>query len=170
MFLQKIQTPIGTMIACIVQDRLCMLDFDDSKYCYQSLNKCYEIETLETSNNNHPLFLEIQRQLNSYFEGKLKKFTIPLDIQGSTFQRKVWYSLLKIPYGVTSTYKQQSLLIKAPLSARAVAKAISMNRIAIIIPCHRVIGSNQKLTGYAGGLERKKYLLAIENQKPLFTL
>ncbi len=104
-------------------------------------------------------------QLNKYFDGKLKQFTIPLNFTGTDFQIKVWNKLINIPYGQTKSYSEIAQLINNKKAVRAVGNANNKNPIPIIIPCHRVIGKNGKLVGYAGGLEIKQTLLAIENNK-----
>jgi AraC family transcriptional regulator of adaptative response/methylated-DNA-[protein]-cysteine methyltransferase len=109
-------------------------------------------------------FEELYTQINEYFEGQRKKFTLPLDIRGTPFQEKAWSALLKIPYGETRSYADQARAVGNPAAVRAVAKANGDNRISIIIPCHRVIGSDGKLTGYGGGLWRKQYLLDLESR------
>lgn len=103
-----------------------------------------------------------RRQLDSYFAGKLRAFDLPLAPEGTDFQRRVWDALLKIPYGVTRSYGQQAAAIGSPKAVRAVGLANGRNPIAIIIPCHRVIGSNGSLTGYGGGMPRKQLLLDLE--------
>ena len=115
-----------------------------------------------TENKNHPVLLEAERQLNDYFTGKLKTFSLELDFVGTEFQKKVWKALLTIPYGETRSYGQIAKQIGHPKAVRAVGAANSKNPISIIAPCHRVIGSNGKLTGFAGGLEAKACLLNIE--------
>ena len=97
-----------------------------------------------------------------YFKGELKQFSVPLNPIGTDFQRKVWEELRKIDYGQTISYQQQANNLNIPKSVRAVANANGQNKISILIPCHRVIGSNGKLTGYAGGIWRKEKLLQIE--------
>ncbi|MDB2405417.1 methylated-DNA--[protein]-cysteine S-methyltransferase [Arcobacteraceae bacterium] len=109
-----------------------------------------------------------RKQLDEYFEMKRKEFNIPLLMVGSDFQKSVWQALLDIPYGQTSSYKNQAITIGNEKGVRAVANANGANAIAIIIPCHRIIGSNGELTGYAGGLPLKKKLLELENN--LFTI
>ncbi|MEK7949356.1 methylated-DNA--[protein]-cysteine S-methyltransferase [Luteolibacter soli] len=111
----------------------------------------------------HPILLEAERQLGDYFEGRLKKFTVRLDFTtGTDFQRKVWQALLTIPFGETRSYAQIAEQIGHPTAVRAVGAANGRNPISIIAPCHRVIGSNGKLTGFAGGLEAKALLLGVE--------
>ena len=108
-------------------------------------------------------FLEVKRQLDAYFEGGSEGFDVPLELAGTPFQQTVWRALQAIPRGQTVTYAQLAQSIGRPTATRAVALANACNRISIIIPCHRVIGSNGSLTGYAGGLERKSRLLALES-------
>ena len=110
-----------------------------------------------------PLLKEVVQQLSDFFSGVRKEFTLPLDPVGTNFQLRTWNALLDIPYGETRTYKQIAESIGCPKGFRAVGLANNRNPIPIIIPCHRVIGADGKLTGYAGGLDIKERLLAIEN-------
>jgi methylated-DNA-[protein]-cysteine S-methyltransferase len=116
-----------------------------------------------TEDNKHPLLLEVEKQLADYFAGKLKKFSLKLDFSGTDFQKKVWSALLTIPFGETRSYGQIAQQIGHPKAVRAVGAAIGRNPISIIAPCHRVIGSNKALTGFAGGLDKKVCLLNIES-------
>jgi len=111
---------------------------------------------------NKEFFIETARQLEAYFSGKLKSFEIKLSPEGTEFQKSVWKALCEIPYGETRTYKDIALSIGNPKAYRAVGLANNRNPIAIIVPCHRVIGSNGKLTGYACGLDVKEFLLKLE--------
>lgn len=108
---------------------------------------------------------ECINQLKEYFEGRREEFNLKLFIAGTEFQKKVWKELEKIPYGKTSTYKEVAYNINSPKSCRAVGNACNKNKLAIIIPCHRVISSNGKLSGYAGSPENKKKLLELEQPK-----
>lgn len=108
---------------------------------------------------------KIKKDLLDYFEGKLQEFQIQLDIEGTEFQKKVWAEMLKIPYGKTMSYGELAERVGCPKGARAVGLACNKNRIPIIIPCHRVVGKNGKLTGFAGGLDTKEFLLKIEGEK-----
>jgi len=110
----------------------------------------------------HPVLIETERQVNAYFAGRRQQFAIPLDAAGTEFQRKVWSALLTIPFGETRSYEQIARQIGHPRAARAVGAANGRNPLSIVAPCHRVIGSTGKLTGFAGGLEVKSYLLALE--------
>jgi methylated-DNA-[protein]-cysteine S-methyltransferase len=111
-----------------------------------------------------PVFLEAKRQLTDYFEGRLKAFSLPLAFQGTEFQKRVWKELLRIPFGETISYGELARRVGDANASRAVGGANGKNPISIIAPCHRVIGSNGKLTGYGGGLERKEALLAFEGE------
>ena len=113
-----------------------------------------------------PLLDALRRQLDEYWTGRQRTFSIPLDLQGSPFQQKVWQSLLSIPWGKTRTFLDQARALGDPNSIRAVAAANGRNPVAIIVPCHRVLGSDGSLTGYAGGLERKQFLLELEGWVP----
>jgi methylated-DNA-[protein]-cysteine S-methyltransferase len=113
---------------------------------------------------------EAVKQLSEYFAGKRTRFELPLDIEGTPFQKSVWKALLQIPYGETRSYGDIAKALGKPAAARAVGMANHNNPIAIVIPCHRVIGQNGSLTGYAGGLHLKEKLLSIERKSPtLFT-
>jgi len=121
--------------------------------------------SLKIANNSSSKFAkDIQNQLNAYFNGKLKKFDVPVHIEGSEFSLKVFKEMSKIPYGKTKSYKQIAEKIKEPKSARAVGRVSGSNKIPIIIPCHRIVGSNGELVGYSGGggLLFKSYLQLLE--------
>lgn len=114
----------------------------------------------------HPVLLETEKQLNEYFAGKRQRFTLTLDFKGTEFQKKVWQALVAIPFGETRSYSEIAREIGHPTAVRAVGAANGRNPISIIAPCHRVIGANGKLTGFAGGLEVKAFLLNIEASQP----
>jgi methylated-DNA-[protein]-cysteine S-methyltransferase len=115
-------------------------------------------------NDSHPCLREAARQLRAYFAGDLRVFDLPLDLQGTDFQKRVWRQLLTIPYGETRSYSEVAAAIGAARAVRAVGAANGANPVAIVVPCHRVIGMNGKLTGYGGGLPLKKRLLALEGR------
>jgi len=115
---------------------------------------------------DHPLLIETERQLKEYFSGARKTFNLELDFAGTAFQRRVWAALLTIPYGETRSYSEIAKQIGMPSAARAVGAANGKNPISIVAPCHRVIGSTGDLTGFAGGLPTKKYLLSLEAPQP----
>jgi len=112
------------------------------------------------------LILALNHQLDEYWAGRLRTFSIPLDLQGSPFQQRVWQSLLTIPWGKTRTYFEQADSLGDLKAIRAVAAANSRNPVAVVVPCHRVVGSDGSLTGYAGGLDRKLFLLELEGWRP----
>ena len=113
-------------------------------------------------NDSNLVLRETMLQLRAYFAGELRDFDVPLDMQGTPFQQRVWNELLRIPYGETRSYMQIAVAVGAPKAVRAVGAANGSNPIPIIVPCHRVIGSSGKLTGYGGGLPLKKRLLELE--------
>ena len=115
-------------------------------------------------NVQHPILLETQKQLNEYFVGQRQVFDLPLDFEGTEFQQKVWQALLTIPFGETRSYKQIAEQIGNVKAVRAVGAANGKNPISIITPCHRVVGANGKLVGFAGGLENKDVLLKLESE------
>lgn len=160
-----IETPLGEMIACATDKGICLLEFNDRKNIEGQFQKTEKALNATIVEENSIYFDLLRKELEAYFKKELKEFTVSLDLIGTEFQKKVWQALLTIPYGKTVSYMQQSEAMGSPLSIRAVANANGMNKIAIIVPCHRVIGSNGKLTGYAGGLERKRWLLNLENQE-----
>jgi methylated-DNA-[protein]-cysteine S-methyltransferase len=115
-------------------------------------------------NPAHPMLLRTEKELNEYFSHKRKAFTVPLDMRGTYFQKQVWEALLGIPFGETRTYGQLANQLGNPKATRAVGAANGRNPIAIIVPCHRVIGFSGKLTGFAGGLDAKDHLLKLEGR------
>ncbi len=114
------------------------------------------------ANEKHPVLVETERQLREYFAGKRKAFSVALDMRGTRFQKDVWEALLAIPFGETRSYGQLAKQLGNPRASRAVGAANGRNPVSIIVPCHRVIGSSGKLTGFAGGLDTKAHLLGLE--------
>jgi methylated-DNA-[protein]-cysteine S-methyltransferase len=114
--------------------------------------------------DQHPILLKAERQLAEYFAGKRKEFEVPLDMRGTSFQKNVWEALLAIPFGETRSYGQLAKQLGNPNGTRAVGAANGRNPLSIIVPCHRVIGSTGKLTGFGGGLETKAHLLNLEEK------
>ena len=160
----KIKTPLGEMIAGATDEGICLLEFTDRRMLpteYKDLTRLLKT-TLEDGENRHLKILK--KQLKEYFDGSRKDFSIALVTPGSEFQKAVWKELQNIKFGTTRTYQEQSIALNRPDSVRAVANANGMNRISIVIPCHRVIGSDGRLTGYGGGLKRKKWLLDHEKK------
>lgn len=162
--LQRLETPLGTMIACAVEQGVCLLEFTDRKMLERELIQLAKSLNATIIQGENPHFPCLEKELKEYFEGKRREFTVPLFTPGSEFQQTVWENLRQVSYGKTVSYKDQSTLLGKPNAVRAVANANGMNRISIIIPCHRVIGSNGNLTGYGGGIWRKQWLLDFEQK------
>ena len=160
--LKRIETPLGTMIACAVKEGICLLEFTDRKMLETELKSLAQLLNATIIQGTNAHFTLLETQLNEYFEGKRKVFTVKLFTPGTEFQNLVWTALQNIPFGSVKSYKDQSIAIEKTEAVRAVANANGMNRISILIPCHRVIGSDGQLTGYGGGLWRKKELLELE--------
>lgn len=147
-----LSSPIGTLIGSTDGISITSLDFIDS------------IAPIE--NSDHPLLLELEIQLNEYFEGKRHDFTLPINPQGTPFQKEVWKTLQTIPYRATISYAQEAQRFGNPKAVRAVANANGKNPISILIPCHRVIATGGGIGGYTGGIEKKAFLLALEKSNP----
>ena len=159
-YINRYHSPLGTILLAADDTGLTGLWFEDQKYFAQGLDK-------ETEEKEFSVFQTARRWLDVYFSGQAPDFQVPLHFQGTAFQKEVWEILLSIPYGETTTYgaiaKQLAAKRGLPhLSAQAVGSAVGHNKISIIVPCHRVIGADGSLTGYAGGVERKAALLRLE--------
>ena len=159
-YINHYHSPLGTILLAADDTGLTGLWFEGQKYFAQGLDK-------ETEEKELSVFQATRRWLDVYFTGQAPDFQVPLHFQGTTFQKEVWKILLSIPYGETTTYgaiaKQLAAKRGLPhLSAQAVGSAVGHNKISIIVPCHRVIGADGSLTGYAGGIWRKEKLLALE--------
>ena len=160
----RIETPLGPMFAGAVEEGICLLEFTDRRMLETQLRTLSKLLNASIIQGSNPHLVNLKLQLTEYFEGKKRKFDLPLFTPGTEFQKQVWESLQTIPYGSTRSYKAQATSINKPEAVRAVANANGHNRIAIIIPCHRVIGEDGQLTGYGGGLWRKKWLLDFEKE------
>lgn len=162
--INRLTTPLGPMFICATENGICLLEFVDRKMLeteFKDLQKRLNANII-TGENKH--IKQAKKEILEYFEGTRKQFDTQLETPGTDFQNSVWNCLKTIKYGMTSTYQQQAKKINNPKAIRAVASANGFNRVAIIIPCHRVIGKDGKLTGYGGGLERKKWLLDHEQK------
>lgn len=161
---QLYTSPLGTMQIGATDDSLLYIEYDDSPNCpkkVQSVATALSATILDEPSSYHQVIIS---QLDEYFAGRGREFSLQLQTIGTEFQRSVWKSLQTIPYGTTTTYKQQSVSLKNPLAIRAIASTNAKNCINIIIPCHRVVGTNGSLTGYSGGIWRKQWLLDFEKQ------
>ena len=145
------------------EDKLCLLDYRYRRNREMIDKRLQKLSKAEYKLEENALLSQTRRELDEYFKGERKTFTLPLIMFGSEFQKSVWNALLEIPYSQTVSYLELSRAIKNEKAVRAVANANGANAMSIVIPCHRVIGSNGTLTGYAGGLEIKKSLLELEN-------
>ena len=164
--LQRISTKLGPMFAGATNKGLCLLEFTDRRMLEFELKDLRKrLNAIIIPQTNEHIILAT-KELDNYLERGLKKFSVQIDAPGTEFQKRVWDELVKIPYGHTCSYQEQANKIGRPKAMRAVARANGMNRIAIIVPCHRVIGSHGDLTGYGGGLPRKKWLLELERHGP----
>jgi len=160
--IQRCQIDIGELLIGSSGDRLCLLWFGTNavgRAVEDLISKKLDAESVE---RNDGVLEKTRRQVNEYLSGNRKGFDIPLLMIGTDFQRRVWKALIRIPYGATSTYGRIAEDIGIPRAVRAVGRAAGANPISIIIPCHRVIGSNGGLVGYGGGLPLKKWLLRLE--------
>ncbi|QDS87182.1 Bifunctional transcriptional activator/DNA repair enzyme Ada [Rosistilla ulvae] len=165
----RLLTPLGPMLAGASDAGICLLEFADRPMLETQLDRLRKRRGATLLPGPSPLFATLQSQLQEYFASQRTRFEIPLDTAGTPFQQRVWEALRQIPFGETRSYAQQATAIGKPTAVRAVARANGDNRIAILIPCHRVIGDNGTLTGYGGGLWRKQRLLEIERQQPATT-
>ncbi|MEM0939549.1 MAG: methylated-DNA--[protein]-cysteine S-methyltransferase [Bacteroidota bacterium] len=160
--INRIPTPLGPMMIGVMDEGLCLLEFTDRKMLETQIEVLKKRLKTGMITGKHPMIDTVSHQLKEYFKGERKVFDIPLIVPGTDFQQKVWDALVQIPYGVTRSYKQQANAVGNTKAVRAVAKANGENRIAIIIPCHRIIGSDGSIVGYGGGIHRKQWLLKHE--------
>ena len=160
--LKRIETPIGTMFAAATKDGICMFEFTDRKSLEKEFTELAKSLNSLIVQGENPHFKTLEKELTAYFAGNLKQFTVPLSPVGTDFQKSVWKTLIQIPFGEVWIYKKQAEVLGDVKKVRAVANANGMNKISILIPCHRVIGSNGTLTGYGGGIWRKQKLLELE--------
>ena len=162
--INRFTTPLGPMFVGATYQGICLLEFVDRRMLeteFKDLQRLLQASIL-IGDNAHTL--QAKQQLAEYFAGQRHQFDLPLHHPGTPFQQRVWQSLLTIPYGQTTSYQAQAQLIQQPKAIRALASANGHNRIAIIIPCHRVIGKDGKLRGYGRGLARKQWLLDLEKR------
>ncbi len=161
---RKITTPLGPMLAVADERGLVLCEFQDRPLLPTQLRRVQAICGAMPEEGDHDVLMQTQRELDEYFLGKRDEFTVPLVLDGTPFQSRVWRELLRIPFGKTSSYDAIASRLERPGAARAVGRANGDNRIAIIVPCHRVINADGSLSGYGGGRRRKKWLLAHERR------
>jgi len=164
-YLSRVLTPLGPMLAGATQDGVCLLEFMDRRMLRTQLVRLVDRWNCAFAPGTAAASAQLKEELAAYFSGGLQAFSVPLITEGTAFQEQVWEELRGIPYGQTWSYRRLARRLGKPNAARAVGRANGDNRIAIIIPCHRLIGSHGSLTGYGGGLWRKRWLLRNEGTK-----
>ena len=160
--LQYYASPCGEIVLASVEDKLCLCDWNEHPCAEKNMRRLVRLLNAEFVEETSAVLERTKIQLDEYFAGLRRTFDLPLHLVGTDFQKRVWNALLEIPYGETRSYKEIALKVDNLKGVRAVAQAIGANGICIIIPCHRVVGSDHSLTGFAGGLEVKRVLLGIE--------
>lgn len=167
-----IGTPLGPMVAAATDDGVCLLEYSDPVRLQMQAAQLRTRIASRIADGGHPHLATLRDQLAGYFAGTRKQFTVPLVARGTPFEERVWQALLRIPYGRTRSYLEIARELYSPEGQRAVGRANGLNRIAIVIPCHRVVNHGGGLGGYGGGLWRKERLLDLERgpgQRALFT-
>lgn len=162
--IQYYDSPCGELVLASVGNELCLCDWNEMPCAERNKHRLVRLLHAEFTTASSPILEQTKQELDEYFAGKREAFDIPLHPVGTDFQKQVWQALLEIPYGETRTYKEIALRVNNLKGVRAVAQAIGANGMSIIIPCHRVIGTNHSLTGFAGGIEAKRLLLNIESK------
>ena len=162
LYAQWLTTKQGKMLAVVDANALVFLQFEEYKYLQEQLAKLKKM--YEMIFERKPLHDTVERELHQYFAGALQTFALPLALEGTPFQKLVWQKLQQIPYGKTCSYQDVARVIGIPTGCRAVARANASNPISVIVPCHRVIKKNGDLCGYAGGVQRKAWLLKHEDR------
>lgn len=160
--LEWLETPVGPLVAGATNDAVVLLEFSDRRMLEAQLQTLKRRFGAVLTPGSNRLLTTLRKQLTEYFAGKRRDFDLPLDYRGTPFQEKVWKSLLRIPYGQTWSYRDLAGRVGDAKACRAVGAANGMNRIAIVIPCHRVVNASGELGGYGGGVWRKKFLLDLE--------
>jgi methylated-DNA-[protein]-cysteine S-methyltransferase len=152
---KRVPSPVGRLTLVATDDGLAAILWENDRPRRVRVN-------LDVEENGHPVLVQTERQLEEYFAGQRKRFGLTLDLSGTPFQRDVWNALLTIPFGETRSYAQIAQQIGKPTAVRAVGAANGRNPVSIVAPCHRVVGHTGELTGFAGGLDVKAHLLAME--------
>lgn len=153
----EVPSPLGQILIAATDDSVIGTWFEGQRYYPQLASDWH-------ATDRHALLDAARAQLADYFAGQRHQFDLPLNPQGTAFQKRVWQALLSIPYGKTTTYGQLAHLLMQPTASRAVGAAVGRNPVSIIVPCHRAVGADGSLTGYAGGLDRKRHLLSLEQR------
>jgi AraC family transcriptional regulator of adaptative response/methylated-DNA-[protein]-cysteine methyltransferase len=158
----RILTPLGPMLAAATDEGLCLLEFVDRRMLASQIRTLARTLHCAFVPGNNEVIEQAEGELGEYFAGRLTRFSVPVELPGTPFQRRAWDALTRIPFGETRSYADQAQAIGQPSAVRAVARANGSNRVAVIVPCHRVIGKDGKLSGYGGGVWRKRRLLELE--------
>jgi AraC family transcriptional regulator of adaptative response/methylated-DNA-[protein]-cysteine methyltransferase len=161
-YLTWIKSPLGPLVAGATSEGVCLLEFTDRRMLETQLATVRRVFKFPIIPGRTDHLSHLERELSGYFAGSVRQFSVPLVFPDSPFQRCVWEELLRIPYGETRSYEQLAVATGSPKAQRAVGRANGLNRIAIVIPCHRVVNKDGQLGGYGGGLRRKQYLLELE--------
>ena len=160
--INRLTTPLGPMFVCATENGICLLEFVDRRMLETEFNDLQRLLNANIIAGENEHIKQAEEEIAEYFAGKRKIFDVKLETPGTDFQNLVWRCLQTIDFGTTVTYQQQASKINCPKAVRAVASANGCNRISIIIPCHRVIGKDGKMSGYGGGIERKRWLIEHE--------
>jgi AraC family transcriptional regulator of adaptative response/methylated-DNA-[protein]-cysteine methyltransferase len=161
-WVNRVATPLGSLIMGAHDNGLCLLEFAEGRPLEAQLGRLRQCMGRVFLPGDHPLMRQVRSQVDAYFEGSLRQFSIPLQTPGTAFQEAIWDALRQIPYGAMRSYADIAASAGHADAVRAVGQATGDNRVAIVTPCHRVVASDGELTGYGGGLWRKEYLLALE--------
>jgi AraC family transcriptional regulator of adaptative response/methylated-DNA-[protein]-cysteine methyltransferase len=160
--LSWLSSPLGPLVAGATDEGVCLLEFTDRRmleHQFATVRKLFRLPVVPGTNRH---LKRLERELAEYFAGKRRSFSVPMMFPGSPFQRRIWEQLLLVPYGATRSYQELAAAVGNPAAVRAAGRANGFNRIAILIPCHRIVNKNGDLGGYGGGLRRKQFLLNLE--------
>lgn len=163
--LSWLRSPLGPLVAGATSEGICLLEFSDRRMLEAQFTTVRKLFRLPVTPGSNPHLEHLEQEIEAYFAGTLQSFEVPLVYPGTPFQEQVWRQLLTIPYGETRSYEDLAVAIDNPKAVRAVGRANGLNRIAILIPCHRVVNKDGQLGGYGGGLRRKQYLLDLERRR-----
>jgi len=159
-----VESPLGPLVLGAKSEGICLLEFSNPQRLQKQLAQLRAVWGCPAVPGQHKYLDQLKEELTEYFSGNLTDFRIPITLKGTNFQELVWNGLLEIPYGVTQSYEGLAHVIGQPRASRAVGRANGQNRIAIVVPCHRVVNKNGKMGGYGGGLWRKQFLLDLERR------
>lgn len=165
-FIRSYSAPCGVLTLGGLGDRLCLCDWEEGRHREATLRRTLRLLGAVLREGPCGVTDMAARRLDDYFAGRRRLFNVPLLLAGTDFQQRVWQELMRIPYGTTITYGEQARRLGCPSAVRAVAGANGANPVSVIVPCHRVVGSTGRLTGYGGGLEVKRWLIGMEGLSP----